>query len=124
MQRIQAVVALLAILATPLALIARGEACADSCAKYCCPISSQHARAASAANMKCHQRNSSGSEKCCSAPASNHVLDYGFATPLPQTVLTITSSIEAPQFLRRSIAFEIPLEFSNSIPPPFEPPRS
>src|ERR1700733_2272648 len=122
MRRIQAIVALLAILAAPLALIARGNACASSCAKYCCPLSSQ--RANSTPKMNCHDQSSSDSKDCCSAPVPNHVLDYGFATPLPRTLLTAAVVVEAPQISHRSISRVKLNESSISVPPPIEPPRS
>src|ERR1700733_255184 len=122
MRRIQAIVALLAILAAPLALIARGNACASSCAKYCCPLSSQ--RANSTPKMNCHDQSSSDSNHRCSAPVPNHVLDYGFATPLPRTLLTIVIIVEVQQMSRRPISHEMLNESSLSVPPPIEPPRS
>jgi len=123
MRRAQAILVFLSLLATPLALIARGEACAAACAKSCCLIAS-HARNAADSHHACHGQAPVPRGMCCSGVSSSHALDYGFTTPLPQTVLTSSQGVERPQIERRIISRDILTATSIASPPPFEPPRA
>jgi hypothetical protein len=122
MRRAQAVLVLIALLATPLALLARSDACANACTNSCC-IALHHSAKGPAASH-CRGANQVPSTRCCDQPASNHALDYGFTILMPLSILPSVASIAAPAVSRAVAAptsLTIPSYFRSA---PFEPPRA
>jgi hypothetical protein len=126
MRRLHAILALVAMLAAPLALLARAGACVHPCCeKLCCD--SRQATATQESNtvgMMCHRHASAAAETCFVKSNCNHALEYGFASPLPPTVFFAADELRAPQVQPRTFSL---IEFSprdGFFPTPFEPPRS
>jgi len=123
MRRLSAMLAVIALMAAPLALVARGEACAMACAKACCPISA-HRTSTMPDGAHCHGTGGAiPGSMCCPASGNTHALDYGFATPLPLSILTAAIGVIPSQISRGAIAVANPLNFTRPPSPPFEPPR-
>ncbi|HVB35846.1 MAG TPA: hypothetical protein VND42_01300 [Candidatus Acidoferrales bacterium] len=121
MRRTQSVILVIALLAVPLALLARGYACAPhQCAMMCCPA---HKGGGHAMNMNCTGRGSAGSSACAMRYNSNKNIDYGLASPLPPTQLSAALSLPAPRTAETSFRGD----YRDAIPGfsriPFEPPR-
>jgi hypothetical protein len=122
MRRAQVTFVLIALLASPVALLARSEACADACTNSCCLA--LHHSATAPADGHCHGANQMPSTCCCDQPASNHALDYGFTILMPLSILPSIAGIEAPAISRAVAApnlLTIPSAFRSA---PFEPPRA
>jgi len=122
MRRAQAAIVLIALLATPLALLARSEACADACTNSCC-IALHHAAKGPVAGH-CRGVDQFPSTRCCDQPPSNHSLDYGFTILMPLSIIPSIAGIEAPAISCAVVApnsLIIPSAFSSA---PFEPPRA
>jgi len=124
MRRLEAFLALISMLAAPLALVARGQACASACAKSCCLISSSRVHASPQADANCHSQRPADSRRCGSAPAPNHALDFGFLAPLPRVILPALTGAPSLQTSRRAISPAVLNDSSINLPPPAEPPRS
>jgi hypothetical protein len=122
MRRAQALLVLIALLASPLALLARSEACADACTNSCC-IALHHAAKGPAAGH-CRGANQVPSTRCCDQPASNHALDYGFTILMPPSILPCVASIAAPVSARAALSANSLIIPSAFRPAPFEPPRA
>jgi len=122
MRRAQAVLVLIALLATPLALLARSEACAEACTNSCC-IALHHS-AKSPAASHCHGANQAQSARCCDEPTSNHAPDYGFTVIMPLSIIPRVAGIEAPAISRTVVASRFLIIPSLFRATPFEPPRA
>lgn len=122
MRRAQAVLVLIALLATPLALLARSEACADACTNSCC-IALHHSAKGPAAGH-CHGANQAPSTRCCDEPTSNHALDYGFTILMPLSIIPGIAGIEAPAISRAVVAPNYLTVFPVFRSALFEPPRA
>jgi hypothetical protein len=119
MLRLPAYLVILALLATPLALLARGIACNPSecdCMALC-------ARQAAAQNMHlCGAREHAA--PMCGTHRGNHALDYGFVAPIAPTAPIPLAQI-APLFVSSELV--APYEqspVSGFVSALFEPPRS
>jgi len=120
-RRIQAVSLVIALLAVPLALVARGYACApQQCTMMCCLA---HKHGSHSMNMNCAGRGSAGSSACAMRCSSNKNLDYGLASPLPPTQLSAALAPAAPRTAETLFSGD----YRDVIPGfsriPFEPPR-
>ena len=133
------VLAILVMLAAPLSLLARGNVCADACTRMCCMM--MHGRGMQgdpAEGVHCH--NSSGQAagtsgsmhcrsmncchmNCCMNSNCSHALDYGFATPLPLTVLIASFNLSGPADFRSTIPVVSSILSVGFSAAPFEPPR-
>jgi hypothetical protein len=122
MRRAQAVLVLIALLTTPLALLARSEACADACTNSCC-IALHHSAKGPAAEH-CHGANQVPSARCCDEPTSNHSLDYGFTILMPLSIIPNIARIEAPAISRAAAAPNFLIIYTAFRSAPFEPPRA
>jgi hypothetical protein len=136
-RRAQAILLTLSLLAAPLALLARGNACGQRacCVKLCClphraAVPAPAGRSGS--GMSCHHHLAASMPAPIPAPmpdcsmksACNHALDYGLASPLPLTVLASGEPLSAPEAFRQA-AFQVPASsFAGFHAAPFEPPRS
>lgn len=131
-------VAMLAMLAAPLSLLARGSVCAEACTKMCCMMHGHAMQGDADEGMHCH--NSAGQTTgksssthcrsmncchmdCCMNSNCNHALDYGFATPLPLTVLLAPFHLSALADVRFTIPIASSILSAGFLAAPFEPPR-
>ncbi|MGH9745654.1 MAG: hypothetical protein ACRD59_06035 [Candidatus Acidiferrales bacterium] len=131
MQRAQAILIVLALLATPLSLFARTSAGMSSdCNNLCClPHGSHaaHSHAVAAASkqegMSCHH-GAAGHRAECTMKAGHHAMDYGFFAPIapttPSAIVRASSPASARLALTQSSA-SLLLGFTAA---PFQPPRS
>jgi len=115
-RRIQSLSLILALLAVPLALVARSYACApQQCTMMCCLA---HKRAM---NMNCS--GAGGSSTCAMKCNSNKNIDYGLASPLPPTQLSAALLLPAPRSAEMLFAADYRHAVSGFYRIPFEPPR-
>jgi len=124
MRRAQVILALIALVSAPLAVVARSEACADACTKSCCVAMHHSTHGSVPASGHCHGNNQAPSARCCDEPTSNHALDYGFTILMPLSILPDVAGMEAPAISRAAVASNpliAPSAFSSA---PFEPPRA
>jgi hypothetical protein len=137
MRRAQAILLTLSLLAAPLALLARGNPCAERacCVKLCClphrtaaPPPADH----SGSGMPCHHELAASMPAPMPAPISDcsmksgcsHALDFGLASPLPLTVLASLEPLLAPEPVRQALLQLPASSFAGFHAAPFEPPRS
>jgi hypothetical protein len=120
-RRIQAASLIVALLAVPLALAARGYADASQeCAMACC-----RGRHVSAAKMKCgHAAKSGGDAVLCTMGCESHTPDYGLNCPLPPFQLSASAKLPAMRPARASFSAMMILDFAGYFSPPFNPPRA
>jgi hypothetical protein len=120
MRRVQSAIVIVALLAIPLALLARTGPCAQSqCSRMCDLI----LRSVRAQHMRCTcGMTTDGSQ--CAKNSSQKLPDYGLNAPMPPTMPSARVAIALPGFARRAVAqiaeFSAP-EFSSEF---FEPPRA
>ncbi len=111
MQRAKATIVIVALLAVPLALLARGMACgASSCPMTCC----MHRGSSGNHPMVCH----------CGGKSSSHIPDFGLIAPLPPTEPEAFVAIAAPSSLRLPMHSQSRLSLPGFVPVPFEPPKA
>jgi hypothetical protein len=122
MRRTHAILVILALLATPLALLARSDCGPSACHCMCSLVNRSLASQAHRAQMLCGQ--AAGSLHQCAMNTKHHPPDYGLNTlmaptaPLPIAAFAAsvaTAQVFAPQML------SVPSGFFSA---PFEPPRS
>jgi len=122
MRRTHAILVILALLATPMALLARSDCSQTACDCMCSLVNRSLAAQARRAPMLCGQ--AAGSTHQCAMNTKHHPPDYGLNTlmaptaPLPIAALTISAAaarVFAPQMLCTPSGF---------LSAPFEPPRS
>ena len=131
MRRAQAILLILTLFATPLALLARASAgMGTECNNLCCLPHGSHAAHSHMARadskqegMACH-RGDAGHASYCSMKSGHHAFDYGFLTPLAPTSPSAFVGLVVPAPSRATIAQSIDAVPSGLISPPFEPPRS
>ena len=123
MRRFQAtLVALIviALLATPLALLARSSTNdpTQCCGTYC-PM-----RAHSAHQKMLCGSSSTADRNCGCTMRSNQQPDYGLNTLMAPTMISAGVRINAPESSRRTAALYSEFSLSASLSAPFHPPRS
>lgn len=132
MRRVQAILAILALLAAPWALLARAYAAGmDGCDGYCCLPHGPHAHhsqkhpgaAESTAGMQCHHSDA-GRALNCSMRSGYHNPDYGLLAPLVPVTPSAIQRISAPSASRHALIAALPEATAGFLAPPFEPPRS
>lgn len=112
MQRAKAAIVLLALLAVPLALLARGMACESSSGPMmCCMLHGSHH---GNQPMVCH----------CAGKSSKHVPDFGLIAPIPPTEPEAFAVLAAPGSLRASVYSQFRLTAPGFLSVPFEPPEA
>ncbi|HLW82911.1 MAG TPA: hypothetical protein VKS20_12815 [Candidatus Acidoferrales bacterium] len=117
MRRVQSVSLVIALLAAPLALVARGYACAPvECTMACCQgRMGSRMMMCQGAGHRC---------TCWMAGSCEKNLEYGLAAPLPPTQLSAAVKLQKPRMTRANFVAAI-LNFTNGyFSPPFEPPRA
>jgi hypothetical protein len=116
MRRAHSVGLIIALLAVPLALMARGYACAPGeCTMACCRGRMGQRMMCQGAGHRC---------TCWMMCACQKNLEYGLAVPLPPTQLSAPVKLPMPRMTRANFVPAI-LNFTNGyFLPPFEPPRA
>jgi len=113
MRRLQILVVMVALLATPLALLARAMACESAtCTMMCCLPHGSHSH--SGQTMPCH----------CSTKSGKQIPDFGLIAPIAPTMTEDFAAVDLPGSARQALRF-----FSVSIAqgfaaPPFSPPKA
>jgi hypothetical protein len=133
MRRVQAILVIVALLATPLALLARAnDSGMPDCNGMCClPHGGQHhspARNTTPASheeeMACHH-GALGHMMDCSMRSGQPRMDYGLIAPFPPAQTSVVASIDQPKLSRLAgsqfPAFSLSAGF---LAGPFQPPRS
>jgi len=118
MLRFPVYLVLLALLATPLALLARGIACNPSecdCMALC-------ARQAATQNM--HLCGATKRAPMCGTHRGNHALDYGFIAPMAPTAPLSHPRLARPAISNEFVAQYVQSSVAGFLSAPFEPPRS
>jgi hypothetical protein len=103
MRRVQSAVIIVALLAIPLALVARTGPCAQSqCSRMCDLI----LRSVRMQHMHCTcGMTADGSQ--CPTNSSQKLPDYGLNAPIAPTIPPARVAVAAPGFTRRAIAREV-----------------
>jgi hypothetical protein len=115
-RRLQAILAIVALLAVPLALFARGEACQ----RTECPCCAAHASQNHGKRMSCSQ--CSGQGKCgMSTPAAP---DYGLNAPMAPTAPESLATLPEPDAARYNVLYRAQSIAPGFTSAPFNPPRS
>jgi len=110
MRRMKVMAIIIALLATPLALLARGMACEASPAMMCCAYhGSQHGKA-----MVCH----------CATKSKAHPPDFGLIAPFPPTKPASLARLVDPGLSRRAFGIYSQSAAQGFFSAPFEPPRA
>ncbi|MGA9144535.1 MAG: hypothetical protein WA664_15960 [Candidatus Acidiferrales bacterium] len=131
MQRVQAILLVLALFAAPLALLARvSSGIGSECGNLCCLRHGPHAAHSHAdrtdskeEGMACHH-GEAGHAMYCSMRAGHHSMDYGFLAPVAPTAPSAFVRVALPAPSRATFAQTIDSFPSGFIVAPFEPPRS
>jgi hypothetical protein len=120
MRRAQAILVIVALLATPLALLARGvSAEATECTGMCCLPHGHHA--AQHKDMKC-QHGAIGHGFECTIRSDHHT-DYALIAPIVPTVPSAMASIAIPDVSRDVLAQFCEIYAAGLLSVPFQPPR-
>jgi hypothetical protein len=130
MRRGHAVLVILALLASPLALLARGMAGeTGECNRMCCLRHGSHSGAgphaadlSSSDGMMCHRGTAVHSCECAMSSGQSS-LDYGFLAPIVPTTPSTIVSILNPEISREYLARFIEVIPSGFLSALFEPPR-
>jgi len=111
MYRAKAALVIIALLATPLALLARAMACESStCAMMCCLPHSSH----SSAPVPCH----------CSGKSQKQLPDFGLIAPIAPTMTEDFASVGIPDSARQPRQSASPSLARGFTSAPFTPPRA
>jgi hypothetical protein len=132
MRRAQAILVIVALLATPLALLARAnDSGMPDCNGMCClPHGSHHSPARNPSpapqqeEMACHH-GAVGHMMECSMKSGQHRMDYGLLAPLPPATSSAFVSLDAPKLSRLpNSRFPAANLAAGFLANPFQPPRS
>jgi hypothetical protein len=123
MRRAQAILVIVALLATPLALLARtAEGSMSACAGMCCPTHRPHAARVLHENMPCHHGNAGQFFECTMTPG-HHGIDYGLIAPVGPTTPSAIVFIGAPDVNRTTTGQHAEVAISGFLSTPLQPPR-
>jgi len=131
MQRAQAIFVILALLATPLALVARAtNGDPSECGRMCCLPHGVHssgmhhaAQKAQQDEMSCHHGETSRMLEC-TMKAGHHQIDYGFIAPIVPTAPSAVARIAIPE-TNREVPTQLPVvSLAGFLSAPFQPPRA
>jgi hypothetical protein len=128
--RVQAVLLLIAVLATPPDLVTRVSAQAkDECHGMCCPARGAHSATEQHQARASHEKGTS----CPSGVAghfavcvgkSKHKIVYEIVAPLRPAMLSENPGLAGPQFFSQASPLRRGFLLTGFLSPPFEPPRS
>lgn len=120
MRRIQAATLIVALLAVPLALVARAYAGAsEECTMACC-----RGRHATAMKMNMCKHASKGAAPCTMGCDSQPAPDYGLASPLGPFQLAAVAQLPTRGMARDNFVTARVFDSAGYFPPPFNPPRA
>jgi hypothetical protein len=120
MRRAQAIFVIVAMLATPLALLARGVSSeASECSSMCCLPHGHHA--AQHKDMEC-EHGATGHVFECSLTSSHHTA-YGMIAPIVPTVPSAIAFLAVPDNSREILAQFGELSAAGLVSVLFQPPR-
>src|ERR1700722_4790147 len=123
MRRAQTILVIIALLATPLALLARSVAgCMSGCAGICCPAHGSHAARVLHKKMLCHP-GELGHVFECTMTSGHHGIDYGLIVPIAPTAPSVIASVGIPEVSRAVTAQLLEVASSGFLSTPFQPPR-
>jgi hypothetical protein len=120
--RILALVAVLALLSAPAAILAGTSECAPAACTGMCCARHAHNAGAHAAEAQCHHSGTQN-DASCSGTLRGHI-DFGFAAPLPPTILAVTVKVDAPRFASSAIAARRSAILSGFVGDLIKPPRA
>ena len=113
MRRAEIILVIVALLATPLALVARGMACESSaCTMMCCLPHGSHSHQGQP--MVCHCQDKSG----------KHLPDFGLIAPIAPTMIEAFVVVGAPDASRYPVRTYMQSPARGFAPTPFDPPRT
>jgi hypothetical protein len=123
MRRAQAILVIVALLATPLALLARSAAGSMSgCAGMCCPTHGGHAARVLHEKMLCHHGEAGHLFECSMTPG-HHGIDYGLISTVAPTTPSAVTSFGAPDVHRAFASEYREAATSRFLSTPLQPPR-
>jgi hypothetical protein len=134
MRRAQAILVIIALLATPLALLARAiDPGMPDCNGMCCLPRHSHHSPTTATNpssesqqdaMACHH-GAAGHMMECSMKSGQPRMDYGLVAPFPPARTSALASLNIPK-IKRHAGLQLPAANSPAgfLASPFQPPRS
>jgi len=123
MRRAQAILAIIALLSTPLALLARSAGGTMSgCAGMCCPIHGAHAARVLHEKMPCHHGEPGHFFECTMTPG-HHGIDYGLISTVAPTSPSAITSVSAPDVHRAVASRQGEAATSGFLSTPLQPPR-
>ena len=123
MRRAQAILVIVALLATPLALLARSAAGSMSgCAGMCCPTHGTHATRVLHEKMLCHH-GELGHVFKCTMTSGHHGVDYGLIAPVAPSAPSAIASVGIPGVGRAVTAQLHEVASSVFLSTPYQPPR-
>ncbi len=123
MRRAQAILVIIALLTTPLALLARSaDGRMSSCAGMCCPTHGSHAVRVLHEKMLCHHGEAGHFFECSMTP-SHHGIDYGLIAPVAPTAPSAIAFIGSPDINRASAGQLHEVAISGFLSTPLQPPR-
>jgi hypothetical protein len=133
MRRVQAILVIVALLATPLALLARADdaGMADCNGMCCLPHGGHHhsparntAPASQKEDMACHH-GALGHMIECSMRSGQPRMDYGLLAPFPPAQTSAVTSLDCPRLSRfANLQFPAGNLSPGFLAGPFQPPRS
>jgi len=120
MRRAQAILVIVAMLATPLALLARGvNGDASECSSMCCLPHGHHA--AQHKQMECH-RAEMGHCLECTMKSGTHS-DYGLLAPIVPTMPSAVAFVAIPDVSGDILCLFSEISAAGFVFVPFQPPR-
>src|ERR1700722_673031 len=123
MRRAQTILVIIALLATPLALLARSVAGGMSgCAGMCCPAHGSHAARVLHKKMLCHH-GELGHVFECAMTSGHHGLDYGLIVPVAPPAPSAIASVGIPEVRRAVTARLHEVASSGYLSTLLQPPR-
>src|SRR6201987_839190 len=124
MQRAQAILLVIVLFATPLALLARASSgLGSACTSLCCLRHGPHAGHGPRADRMDCRHGEAGHAMFCSMKAGHQLMDLGFLAPLAATAPSSLVSLVLPIPARTSVAQLMDLLPTGFFAAPFEPPR-
>jgi hypothetical protein len=123
MRRAQSILVIVALLATPLALLARSDSGEQNqCSRMCCMIvRGVHSAKAKARRCICGVP---AQKLNCAMKPMLHTPDYGLNAPIAPTAPSALVSLAVPRATRRAFVQQPQPTFSGFSSVPFLPPRS
>jgi hypothetical protein len=131
MRRAQAILVIIALLATPLALLARAASAGTAdCNRMCCLPHGSHSAhihdpiKSSAAQGAFCPHGAAQQDCSCVMRAGDHHIDYGFLAPIVPTAPSAIVSVAIPEVSRGISLPRAEIPATGFLSAPFEPPRA